>query len=90
MKWTIDYSGRAGKFIQKQGISDAVRSLLKDLIFRIHGKPVNLDLKKLRGQWQGYLRIRSGDIRIILKVYKKEKRIYVDKVDFRGSVYTQG
>jgi mRNA interferase RelE/StbE len=90
MKWTIDYSGRAGKFIQKHGINDATRSLLKDLILRINGKPVNLDLKKLKGQWNGYLRIRTGDIRIILKVYKTEKRLYVDKVDFRGSVYSPG
>ncbi len=87
MKWTIDYSGRAGKFIEKHGIRETTRSLLKDLVLRINGEPVNLDLKKLRGKWNGYLRIRSGDIRIILKVYKKEKRLYVDKVDFRGSVY---
>lgn len=87
MKWTIDYSGRAGKFIQKQGIGEATRSLLKDLILRINGQSVNLDLKKLRGKWDGYLRIRRGDIRIIVKVHKKEKRLYVDKVDFRGSVY---
>jgi mRNA interferase RelE/StbE len=87
MKWTIDYSGRAGKFIKKHGLGETIRSLLKDLILRIHGKPIKLDLKKLKGQWTGYLRIRSGDIRIILKVYKKEKRLYVDKVDVRGNVY---
>lgn len=46
-----------------------------------------MDLKKLKGKWDGFLRIRKGNIRIILKVFKKEKRVFVERVDFRGNVY---
>ena len=54
---------------------------------RTHIEQIKIDLKKLKGKWEGYLRIRKGKIRIILKVYKEEKRIFVKKVDFRGNVY---
>jgi len=87
MKWSIDYSKSATKFIDEHRITEDVRELLRKLLRRIKGEEVNLDLKKLKGKWKGYLRIRQGKIRIVLKVYKREKRIFVERVDFRGSVY---
>jgi mRNA interferase RelE/StbE len=87
MKWKIDYAKSAAKFIGEHRISEEVRDLIKNLILRINGKQIKIDLKKLKGKWDGYLRIRKGKIRIILKVHKEEKRIFVKKVDFRGSVY---
>jgi len=87
MKWSIDYSKSARKFIDEQRIIEDVRELLRKLLLRIKGEEANLDLKKLRGKWEGYLRIRQGKVRIVLKVYKGEKRIFVERVDFRGSVY---
>lgn len=48
MKWRIEYSNQAKKFIGEQNIQD-----------------VNIDLKKLVGDWEGYYRIRIGKMRII-------------------------
>lgn len=87
MNWSIDYSKSAKKFIDEHKINDNIRELLKNLILRVNGKQINIDLKKLKGKWDGFLRIRKGNIRIVLKVKKKEKRIFVEKVDFRGNVY---
>jgi len=87
MKWSIDYSKSARKFIDEHRIIEDVRELLRKLLLRIKGEEANLDLKKLKGKWEGYLRIRQGKVRIVLKVYKGEKRIFVERVDFRGSVY---
>lgn len=87
MKWSIDYSKSAKKFIDEHRIIEDVRELLRKLLLRIKGEEANLDLKKLKGKWEGYLRIRQGKVRIVLKVYKGEKRIFVERVDFRGSVY---
>jgi mRNA interferase RelE/StbE len=87
MKWKIDYAKSADKFINEHRISEEIRELIKNLILIINGERVKIDLKKLKGKWEGYLRIRKGKIRIILKVHKEEKRIFVKKVDFRGNVY---
>jgi len=87
MKWKIDYSKSAKKFIGEHRIFGKIRELIKTLILTINGEQIKIDLKKLKGKWEGYLRIRKGKIRIILKVYKEEKRIFVKKVDFRGNVY---
>lgn len=87
MKWRIDYSKDAGNFIDEHKIIEKIRKSLRNLILKIQGEPVNIDLKKLKGKWEGYLRIRKGKIRIIIKIYPEEKRIFVERVDFRGSVY---
>ncbi len=41
----------------------------------------------MKGKWKGYYRIRIGKVRIILKVDFKEKRIFIDRMDYRGRVY---
>ncbi|MBE0427652.1 MAG: hypothetical protein IBX72_13535 [Nitrospirae bacterium] len=45
----------------------------------------NIDVKKLKGKWAGYHRIRFGKVRIILNVNFEERRIYVDTIDYRGN-----
>ena len=87
MTWRIDYSKDAHKFIQKNKIGDDVSTQLKKFLLRLKGIDVNIDLKKLSGDWDGYYRIRKGDIRIIFAVNKQEKALYVEKVDLRGRVY---
>jgi len=51
------------------------------------GEPVTVDVKKLKGDWQGFYRIRKGKLRIILKIDFDEHFIYVARVDHRGKVY---
>jgi mRNA interferase RelE/StbE len=87
MTWRIDYSKDAHKFILKNKISDDVSNELKKFLLRLKSIDVNIDLKKLSGDWDGYYRIRKGDIRIIFAVNKQEKALYVEKVDLRGRVY---
>jgi mRNA-degrading endonuclease RelE of RelBE toxin-antitoxin system len=41
----------------------------------------------MKGVWKGSIRIRQGDIRIILSVDEDVKIIHVRVIDFRGSVY---
>ena len=87
MKWSLDYSKSAKKFIDEHKIAGNIRESLKNLILKINGEQINIDLKKLKGKWDGFLRIRKGNIRIIVKVFKGEKRVFVERVDFRGNVY---
>lgn len=44
-------------------------------------------MKKLKGSWAGYYRIRKGKIRIIFDVDYKNKAVFIEKIDFRGDVY---
>lgn len=87
MKWRIDYSRDAEKFIQKQDIHSEVKEELEKFLIKIHGGNVNIDLKKLVGNWEGYYRLRKGKLRIIFEVNKIDKVIFVEKIDFRGDVY---
>jgi mRNA interferase RelE/StbE len=87
MNWRIDYSKQAKEFIVEHKIAEKVRDSLRDLILKVRGQSINIDIKKLKGKWDGYLRIRKGRIRIIIQIFKQEKRVFVQRIDFRGNVY---
>jgi mRNA interferase RelE/StbE len=87
MNWNIEYSKRADNFIEEHGIRDNIRESIKSFIFKITGLNINVDIKKLKGEWAGYYRIRKGKIRVILKPDIELRTIFVDVVDFRGNVY---
>ncbi len=73
--------------IQKQDNRDEVREELKKFFKKAKGENINIDIKKLSGDWAGYYRIRKGKLRIIFELNKMEKTLFVEKVDFRGDVY---
>lgn len=87
MKWEISYSKRADRFIKEHKIESKVRTIIEKFILRYLGEDININVKKLKGKWQGYHRIRIGKLRIIIKVDKDNNYIIVDTVDFRGSIY---
>ena len=88
MKWTLEFSKDADKFLKKQHhVKNDIISEIKKLIQKFNGETINIDVKKLAGNWEGYYRIRKGDIRIIFQVNIPGKTIFIDKIDFRGSVY---
>lgn len=87
MKWRIDYSRDAEKFVEKQNIRIEIREELKKFLMKMKGENVNIDLKKLSGEWEGYYRLRKGKLRIIFEPSKTDKVLFVEKIDFRGDVY---
>ncbi len=87
MKWRIEYSRDADKFIKKQNIRVEVTGELKKFLIKMQGGNVNLNLKKLTGDWAGYFRLRKGKLRVIFEINKIEKNLFIEKVDFRGDVY---
>ena len=87
MKWSIEYSKRANDFIEEHGIKDKIKDSINGFILRITGSNINIDVKKLKGEWAGYYRIRKGKVRIVLRPDSVTRTIFVDIVDFRGSVY---
>ncbi|MBT9131089.1 MAG: hypothetical protein DDT42_01275 [candidate division WS2 bacterium] len=87
MKWRIDYSRDAEKFIERQNIRVEVREELKKFLMKMKSENVNIDLKKLSGEWEGYYRLRKGKLRIIFEPNKTDKVLFVERIDLRGDVY---
>jgi mRNA-degrading endonuclease RelE of RelBE toxin-antitoxin system len=86
----IHFERKADKFFGKCNISkDEVSGLIVNAVRRLAGQNENVDVKYLKGQFKGYLRIRKGDLRIVIKIAEDEKLIIVtvSNIDFRGSVY---
>ena len=86
--WKIHYTSLAEKFIQKQKIerNTITETILKTLKF-LAGENLNIDIKKLKGEWRGFYRIRQGKLRIILSINFEKQEVVVKRIDFRGSIY---
>lgn len=86
--WKIDLSKQADKFIEKENVDeDEILFLVQKFINYSKGLDENIDVKKMKGNWRGYHRIKIGKVRMILKVDFKERQILVDRIDYRGRVY---
>jgi mRNA interferase RelE/StbE len=46
-----------------------------------------LDIKSLKGDWKGFLRMRVGKVRIIFRIDAEADRLQVHDIDFRGNIY---
>jgi mRNA interferase RelE/StbE len=87
MKWEIGFSREAEKFLKRENIRLEAIAEIKRFLKRMKGEPVSVDVKKLKGDWQGFYRIRKGKLRIIFELNFEEHLIYIARVDHRGGVY---
>lgn len=86
--WQIELSRQVDKFAKKENIKDdEILTLVKKVIDYSKGLDENIDVKKMKGKWKGYHRIKIGKIRMILRIDFKNKIAFIDKIDFRGDVY---
>ncbi|MCK4485407.1 MAG: hypothetical protein KAU38_01425 [Desulfobacterales bacterium] len=86
--WKIDLSKQADKFAEKENINDdQIQLLIQKFINYSKGLDENIDVRKMKGKWKGYHRIKIGKIRIILRVDFKERVVFLDRIDYRGRVY---
>ena len=88
MNWRIDFSSNSLKFLIHNNLKeDFVIDKIKIVLRKFNGEDINIDIKKLRGEWEGFYRIRSGRLRIILEFQFEYYRVYVEEIDWRGSAY---
>jgi len=84
----IDFSARAEKFLKQNQISrENIFKLLSLAIKKFQGEKVNIDIKKMKGKWEKFHRIRKGEMRIIANFDFDNSSIFVDVIDWRGSAY---
>lgn len=88
MKWRIDFSANSLKFLKKNNLKeDFIINKIKSAVRKFQGENININIKKLSGKWEGFYRIRSGKLRIILEFQFDISRVFVEEIDWRGSVY---
>ena len=88
MSWKVDYSTQAQKFrLKNPQLAEAIKDALRNFVKKLGGETVSLDVKKMKGIWDGSVRIRKGDFRIIITVHDDSRVIHVRVIDFRGDVY---
>ena len=86
--WKIDLSKQAHKFTEKENINDdQIVLLIQKFINYSKGLDENIDVRKMKGKWKGYHRIKIGKIRMVIKVDFKERVVFLDRIDYRGRVY---
>ena len=88
MKWALEYSDAAKKYLKSLTKSD--RERIEKVIDKLRDGPYNrkdLDIKMLNGRDEWRLRI--GKWRVIYAIYKTEILISVIKIGSRGDVYKE-
>ncbi|MGF1566773.1 MAG: type II toxin-antitoxin system RelE/ParE family toxin [Nodosilinea sp.] len=90
----VRFSKRAVKYLKKldDKTAERVREKILQLLSRLEVEGVipfnELDIKKLKGQWDGYFRLRVGQIRIIFTLIGEELEILlIYDINVRGSIY---
>ncbi len=86
MTFKVFLHRKAAKFLE--GLSARDRERVKEGLGNLRDFPqaFGLDLVKISGERDVY-RIRFGKLRVLFKVYEREKTIVVVKIDHRKRVY---
>ena len=54
MNWDIAFSKQAEKFLEKNTVSRKdIFELIRSALKKFQGEKVNVDVKKLKGEWKG-------------------------------------
>jgi len=87
------FSKNANKSLKKLSPKDNAKVRDKILVLlNLASKPDlalsrELDIKLLRGNLQGFSRMRVGKIRVIFAIDIEQDQLLIDDIDFRGDIY---
>jgi len=90
---TIKFRKQAVKFIDKADPDTVsrIREKLNQLLKIVEEQSIipftELDIKQMRGEWEGFYRLRVGKVRIIFMVDISSSDIEVYAIGNRGDIY---
>ncbi len=90
---TLKFRKSAIKFLQSADSETTanIREKLNQLVSSVENQSIipfnDLDIKKMKGNWEGYYRLRIGKIRVIFIVDLTSGDIEIYNIGFRGDVY---
>ena len=88
MNWRVDFSSNSLKFLKQNNLEEKfVVDKIKLVLQKFKGENININIKKLKGEWEGFYRIRSGRLRIIAEFQFEQNRAYIEEIDWRGNAY---
>jgi len=88
MNWQISLSKDAEKFLAKNKLpKENIFEIIRKSIKKLQGEDINVDIKKLKGEWQGFYRSRVGKIRLIAEFDFDNYLVFIENIDYRGGVY---
>jgi len=89
MNFITQYSKESIKYLETSSEKERRKIIQKINDFNdwLFGKSINIDVKKLKGKWKGFYRIRTGKIRIIISVDIENELIQIINIGKRGNIY---
>lgn len=88
MNWQVSFTTNSLKFLSANSITkEEIFELITLSVKRFRGENINVDIKKLKGVWAGFYRIRKGKLRIIVEFDFDNASVLVEEIDWRGSAY---
>lgn len=88
MTWEIVISRSAEKFLKTNSLTaEQLDTIIADAVGFLRGETRAVDIKKLKGAWEGFYRIRKGKIRVIAEFDFENSAVFIEAIDWRGNVY---
>ncbi len=88
--WKVELSKESRKYLSKseKKVVSTILGKIDNFKAWLENKgPLTADVKRLKGNWKGFYRIRVGNIRIILSLDRNKKIVKVYDMGHRGNVY---
>jgi len=83
---TLVVHRRAARYLERLARPEHVR--VKQALIDLAAEPLSYSgVIRMVGEWEGYWRIRIGNLRIIFWLDETEDTIYVDHIGPRGDIY---
>jgi mRNA interferase RelE/StbE len=89
----IKFRKNAIKFLEKANLEDAekIQEKISQLLYFVEEQAIipftELDIKKMKGYWEGFYRLRIGKIRIVFTVNTQSGEVEIFTIGTRGDVY---
>lgn len=89
----ILFRKKAIKFLEKSDTEDVetIREQINKIVIAVEEQgiiPFNeLDIKKMKGEWEGFYRLRVGKNRIIFTIDIENKNLDIYVIGTRGDIY---
>ena len=89
----IKFRKNAIKFLEKANLEDVekIQEKISQLLAFVEEQAIipftELDIKKMKGEWEGFYRLRIGKIRIVFTVNTQSGEVEIFTIGTRGDVY---
>ena len=89
----IKFRKNAIKFLEKANLEDAekIQEKIFQLLAFVEEQAIipftEIDIKKMKGDWEGFYRLRIGKIRIVFTVNTQSGEVEIFTIGARGDVY---